>query len=141
MRYSPRPRFLPAALVVGLLVVILIALAGCFLQGGGGVYSDGPLPSDTTVTVGGTFTYRAYYSCEGGCGGHLAYQWQKDGVDLVDSVLVDQDPVRFTGILGATSDRLQLFNIQMADSGIYSVTINDSLYHGSAHLAVTLAAP
>ncbi|HAO98997.1 MAG TPA: hypothetical protein DCQ83_03015 [Fibrobacteres bacterium] len=79
---------------------------------------SGPVPSDTTIVVGGTLTLKVYAHCGGPCG-TFYYQWKKDGVDLVDGG-TDHN----SSMYGSAGPELVLTNIQQADSGSYTCLVN-----------------
>jgi pectate lyase/pectin methylesterase-like acyl-CoA thioesterase len=80
-------------------------------------------PLSQTVTTGSNVTFTVAANGEP----PLTYQWKKNGVEIA----------------GATTDTLALSNVQLADAGIYTVTVSNaggSIGSAPATLSVTSAA-
>ena len=69
-------------------------------------------PASQTATVGQTATF----SVATAGSGPFTYQWQRNGVDLVDG----------SGVSGSTSATLTLLNPELADAGSYTVVVCNS---------------
>lgn len=89
---------------------------------GTGVPALTTLPVSKTVLQGSNVTFAVVASSSGA----LSYQWQKNGIDLVNG----------GSISGATGATLALSNVQTNDSGSYSVTVSTAA--GAASSAATL---
>jgi alpha-tubulin suppressor-like RCC1 family protein/subtilisin family serine protease len=86
-------------------------------------------PYATNVVAG---NYASFYVSVSGVG--LSYQWQKDGVNLVND----------TRITGATSYSLNIANTRATDAGQYRVVVSNdggSVTSNAVALTVTLPAP
>ncbi len=106
---------------------------------------SGPYPSDTTVAVGGSVTFKVYGYCGEPCG-TFNFQWKKNGADLSDT-----NGSGITGISGSNTTEsgstpalLTLTNIQLADSGSYTCLVDypeipDTKLSSVAHLRVVKA--
>jgi methionine-rich copper-binding protein CopC len=85
-------------------------------------------PANASVKAGAAVTFTV--SATGT--GSLSYQWQLNGVDLVNGA----------DISGATTDMLKIKNAQAANAGSYSVIVSDtSSSVSSATATLTVAAP
>lgn len=72
-------------------------------------------PADVSAAVGGTAPFSVVVA---GGAAPYTYQWQRDGVDLVDQA---------GGVSGATTAQLSLTNLALADNGAQiGVTVTDS---------------
>ncbi len=82
-------------------------------------------PDDFLVSEGG----QAAFSVEAiGKGAPLAYQWKKNGVDVVDDVRIN----------GAMTATLTIDLVEVADEGVYTCVVSSSVNSGVSSVGATL---
>jgi hypothetical protein len=109
-------------------------LAGCLFDGGDKFSVSAPQPYAATVVLGAETSFKITVYCIGNCN-EVAYQWRKNGVDLMDGKTVPGSL-----IYGAQEAELEISNVHYQDAGTYSCFVrhppSDSLVSNGAVLSV-----